>query len=599
MRAILKVRDLFAAPDIDPATHARAYDAIHQVRLVTALTMIALSWVLPRLPRRDRVVMTALVCLFYLPLALFLRRLSSKSDRLPARMLAALSSLATLGLFSFLMPETIRVPALLGYGLVIAIHTLMGGVGVGLVMVPASVGMVVATESFVPAQARLSPFEITSFGVVLAGLALVLHGSIRQRQMSAFRLSRLLDALGALSSHPELAETLESVAAAAKEAVGATFVAALLKDSDRLKSGAVVGVEADAMDDTAGMTQAALAFPDRSPSGTALNTGELVVVQDIATDEKFSSWAGAAKTYGFQSMVVVPLLSDGEAIGVLNAYFSRKHAVHPEDIELLSAFAAKASILISRAIVYERQKQTAIELKEAGDLKSEFIATVSHELRTPLTITNGMLETVVSRGDQLSEETRREFLGRSLAAANQMHRMIEQLLVFSGVESGSLTVDLEDSSLCKEVQEFLRDFRVMPQDHLLEVDVPSDIYVSINRDAFSHILSNLLSNAAKYSAPGSPIRLTAACENGTAVVSIRDQGNGIQTSELPLIFEPFYRGGGVGVRPGGAGVGLAVVRRYVALMGGKAWVDSEVGVGSTFSFTLKSRAASGLNAKAS
>jgi signal transduction histidine kinase len=117
------------------------------------------------------------------------------------------------------------------------------------------------------------------------------------------------------------------------------------------------------------------------------------------------------------------------------------------------------------------------------------------------------------------------------------------------------------------------------------IDVPADLAVRADKRGFERILVNLLSNAAKYSPEGSPIRVSATTDNGDATVAVHDEGIGIPVEEQPLVFERFYRGSSV---PGkrGTGVGLSIVRRYVELLGGEVSVESQPGRGSRFQFTL-------------
>jgi signal transduction histidine kinase len=265
---------------------------------------------------------------------------------------------------------------------------------------------------------------------------------------------------------------------------------------------------------------------------------------------------------------------------------------------LLSPLTIESETIVSAAIrdVTERKKtEEALQrartieretdrLRELDQLKDEFLSTVSHELRTPLTVILGLAE--VLRGPAAAErEDRTELLERIFTNASDMRRMVEQLLDYSRLEAGKVTLEIRPLPLRDAILRCVDHAHGILGARRSAVDVPEGTKVQADEHGFERILSNLLTNAAAYSPEHSTVRVTATAENGIATISVQDEGVGIPAAEQSRIFERFYRGSQRS-RGRGTGVGLAVVCRYVELLGGGVSVESELGRGSTFAFTL-------------
>ncbi|MCS7220761.1 MAG: ATP-binding protein [Anaerolineae bacterium] len=252
------------------------------------------------------------------------------------------------------------------------------------------------------------------------------------------------------------------------------------------------------------------------------------------------------------------------------------------------------------SIVAEREGQPSFlctlrdisESKKLEKLKSDFIASVSHELRSPLTIIYGY--------SQILERTLKdeELLYYATAISDEsrhLSRLVEDLLDFSRIEAGRLRLNLEWCDLSQIILETVKIFEGYSQKHPIRLNLASSaLPIRADPARIRQVLTNLLNNAIKYSPEGSPIEVTLttglASEKGqaekTARVSVRDEGPGIAPEHHQRIFERFYRvnpslAGGEGV-----GLGLAISKAIVEGHGGKIWVESEPGKGSTFYFTL-------------
>jgi PAS domain S-box-containing protein len=242
-----------------------------------------------------------------------------------------------------------------------------------------------------------------------------------------------------------------------------------------------------------------------------------------------------------------------------------------------------AEAKLQRALATERGATE--RLRELDRLKDEFLSTVSHELRTPLTVICALTE-VLGGGFALGDrEDQADLLERISRNATEMSGMIEQLLDYSRLEAGEVRLEvgalsLQDVALrCVDLAQNAIGARE------ISVEVPDDLKLQADDRAFKRILVNLLTNAAKYSPEDSAIRVTARAENGEATIAVQDEGVGIPVAQQARVFERFYQGPVVSGQRG-TGIGLSIVRRYVELLGGSVWLESEVGRGSTFSFRL-------------
>ena len=233
----------------------------------------------------------------------------------------------------------------------------------------------------------------------------------------------------------------------------------------------------------------------------------------------------------------------------------------------------------------EHEHAVADKLAEADQQKSEFLALVSHELRTPLTAVKGFVDTVLLHWERLPDDRRRELLTRASSNADELGRLVRQLMEFGRTESGPIQITPDKLDVAAAVDLALLGIAPVTAGHRLEVDVPDGLVVDADADAFNHVLVNLLTNAMKFSPPGSLVVVGAHRADGEVVVSVADQGPGIAPDEQDRIFDRFYQSrNGNHIR--GTGIGLTIAQRFTAQHGGRIWVDSEPGRGATFSFTM-------------
>lgn len=233
----------------------------------------------------------------------------------------------------------------------------------------------------------------------------------------------------------------------------------------------------------------------------------------------------------------------------------------------------------------DQDRDEMSRLREADRLKDQFLATVSHELRTPLTAVRGFGSVLRQQWRRLGDAERDQLLERIVANAASMETMIEQLLDFSRLQAGRVQVELEPLALDEVVTEMVDSLDLHLQDHDVVIET-NDLRVLGDRYAFGHVLRNLLTNAAKYSSAGTRIEVEAERLGDTVHLHVRDQGIGIAPEDQRRVFQSFFQSAPALADRRGTGVGLNVARRYAQLQSGGLDLESELGVGTTFTFTL-------------
>ena len=214
----------------------------------------------------------------------------------------------------------------------------------------------------------------------------------------------------------------------------------------------------------------------------------------------------------------------------------------------------------------------------------EVISTVSHELRSPLTSVKGYTSLLLNRWDRLGEDQKRMMLEQVHHDADRVTRLVTELLDISRLESGRLVLRRQMVDLLPLVTGVLEKVRMMENRLVATVDFPEDFpQVYADPDKIEQVLTNLVENAAKYADPQS-LQVTAVLLNGQVTVAVADSGEGIPVSDLPRVFTKFFRR--AETRPTGSGLGLWISRGLVEAHGGRLIVESEVGQGSVFRFSL-------------
>lgn len=228
------------------------------------------------------------------------------------------------------------------------------------------------------------------------------------------------------------------------------------------------------------------------------------------------------------------------------------------------------------------------ELRRLEDVRRDFVANASHELKTPLTAIRGYSETLLN--DDLPPETRRRFTETLSANVSRLQNILDDLLDLSRIESGGWILEYEVMHLADVIEDAWQPLAAMAAEKevRLEVDIRKDAqHIVADRAAIRQILSNLLSNAARYSPSGGATVVRASRSRNNVHIEVSDSGSGVPEAHLTRIFERFYRVDPARSRSdGGTGLGLAIVRHLVEQHGGRVWAESALGQGTTIHFVL-------------
>jgi len=289
---------------------------------------------------------------------------------------------------------------------------------------------------------------------------------------------------------------------------------------------------------------------------------------------------------GFRGLLAVPLVREDRIVGCLVVRRRVPGAFAPATVELLRTFAAQSALAIQNARLFREIADKSRELEIASRHKSEFLANMSHELRTPLNAIIGFSE-ILLEDERSPDDT--DALERILRAARHLLALISDILDVAKIEAGRMELDLGDVDVPAAIAAALALVEPRAARRRIAVERAVDAGVGTVR-ADEHkvrqVLLNLLSNAVKFTPDGGRIEVRARVAAGVVEIAVCDTGVGIAAEDHAAVFDEFRQVGRHGTINEGTGLGLALARRFVELHGGRIWVESQLGVGSTFTFTL-------------
>ncbi|UQA59096.1 ATP-binding protein [Polyangium aurulentum] len=354
--------------------------------------------------------------------------------------------------------------------------------------------------------------------------------------------------------------------------------AILLREGDRLYLRAASGLE------------------DEAAQGFSLRIGE-GFAGTIAAERKPMQLACAAtdplvvspifKQKGVRALYGVPLLDGDDVIGVAHIGSLGAAEFSQQDKALFSALAARATAAIHQHVLRDRAER-AVRARDRA------MAIVSHDLRNLLSV-NEMATTLLMRSPcpEGDGEARQKLLARIARANEGMRRIIGDLLDLGSIDAGALSMDVKEHEARALVSDAASTFRDMAVEKSIRLttDAAEATAVRCDRGRVMQVFSNLVGNALKFTAAGGHVELSARREGERVIFSVRDDGPGIAEDDLTSIFEPYRQARGDAARQKeGVGLGLAIAQGIVEAHGGKIWVVSEVGKGSTFLFSLPTAA---------
>jgi signal transduction histidine kinase/HAMP domain-containing protein len=294
-----------------------------------------------------------------------------------------------------------------------------------------------------------------------------------------------------------------------------------------------------------------------------------------------------------KAFLVSPMIARGRTVGVLSADNRVSRApIAAHTVDLLHSFAAQAAVAVENARLFQEIQEKSQQLEVASKHKSQFLANMSHELRTPMNAVLGYTDLILDNIFGDVPEAIRDTLERVKANGHHLLGLINDVLDLSKIEAGQLTLSLGDYSMGEVVHAVVSAVDSLAAEKKLELKatVPADLPPGRGDERrITQVLLNLAGNAIKFTDEGE-VSIRARISDGAFVVSVSDTGPGISEADQQTIFEEFQQADSSSTRKkGGTGLGLSISRRIVELHGGRLWVKSTPGHGSTFSFTLPIR----------
>jgi len=292
---------------------------------------------------------------------------------------------------------------------------------------------------------------------------------------------------------------------------------------------------------------------------------------------------------GWRSVLAVPMLRGEKILGVL-VIRRRSTGTFPPDVtELLQTFASQSALAIVNARLFRELQTKTRELEIAGRHKSEFLASMSHELRTPLNAVIGFSEVLLDRMFGEINERQDEYLHDIRNSGRHLLELLNEILDLSKVEAGQMVLEPSTFIVGSAVDYTLTMVRERATQHAITVtvDVADDIgTIEADELRFKQVVLNLMSNAVKFTPDGGSVSVRAYREGTDLMVTVTDTGIGVPPEDQERIFESFQQGRRGAPKEEGTGLGLTLSRRFVGLWGGRMWLESTPGVGSTFGFSV-------------
>jgi K+-sensing histidine kinase KdpD len=410
------------------------------------------------------------------------------------------------------------------------------------------------------------------------------HRETERERALTRRLRELNNLFQKLNTTLDLAETLQTVAEAPAALLGAgpTAIALLDEEGNQLSIAAVVGMDLAHF----GETRWTLEDPLFS---AALRRGEPYVLDQPAAYVQALPPAVQADpaVAGLSQAIMVPLTFNRAPLGLLAVAYGQEHPFEDGDLAFLKALAQEASLAIRNAGLYQREREQVARLQALDRLQDGFVSSVSHELQTPLTCIRTSVDLLQATGAGLSAD-QADLLATVCHHVGRLEGLVADLLQVTKLEARRVTLAPQPTDLRLLIDRVVEALRPLTEPKALAVRTgypPDASLVDVDRRRIEEVLTNLLENAIRFSPRRGAIEIHLAESDGQARVAIADHGPGIAPEHHAHLFDRFYVVGD-GRGRGGVGLGLFIAQQIVQLHGGRIWVESEPGAGSTFYFSL-------------
>src|SRR5450631_810967 len=420
-----------------------------------------------------------------------------------------------------------------------------------------------------------------------AGLERKVDERTQQLKNTLDQQTAISEILRVISSSPtDVQPVLDAIADRAVHLCDAATASIYLTDGDTLRhvvsKGAVPG-DAAAIE--------SLPINRESTSGRALLEHKTIHVPDILAEaSEYPLGAEISKLSGHRTMLVTPLYREGQPFGTILLRRKEVRPFNEREIALLKTFGDQAAIAIENVRLFREIQDKSQQLEVANKHKSEFLANMSHELRTPLNAIIGFSEVLLERLFGELNAKQDDYLKDIFASGKHLLGLINDILDLSKVEAGRMELETSTFDLASAVSNAMTLVRERAQRHGIALGQQLDpklVEITADERKFKQILLNLLSNAVKFTPDNGRIDVTARLDGADVQVAVHDTGIGIAPEDQAAVFEEFRQvGRNYTSKQEGTGLGLALTKRFVELHGGRIWLESEPGKGSTFTFTI-------------
>jgi signal transduction histidine kinase len=395
-------------------------------------------------------------------------------------------------------------------------------------------------------------------------------------------------------SRGDLEAVFKSILANAVRLCGSSYGALWLREENKFRSAAFHGDLPQAYTGAAQWRVGALIEPPAElPIAQATKTGKPFQYADLRLSHSYQTRyplaVSAVDVAGILAILAVPMVRNGVSIGVIAVYRKEPGVFSDGQIELVSDFAAQAVIAIENTRLFNEIQEKSRQLAEASQHKSQFLASMSHELRTPLNAILGYTELISDGIYGAPPEKMQAVLKRVESNGQHLFGLINAVLDLSKIEAGQLTLDLAEYSLQIVAQTVYNAVEPLALDKKLgfRADIEADLPPGRGDERrLTQVLLNLVGNAVKFTDAGEVV-INAGTKNSDFHLSVRDTGPGISAADQARLFQEFQQAENPKIRKKeGTGLGLAISKRIIEMHGGRIWIESQLGQGSTFFVTI-------------
>jgi signal transduction histidine kinase/DNA-binding response OmpR family regulator len=412
--------------------------------------------------------------------------------------------------------------------------------------------------------------------------------ALENRQVELSQKIGQLEALGeigqAVSSSLDLDEVLDRIVTHAVQLSGTDGGSIFELSGNRFQVRTAYGTGADMLDRLRNtpIDVASTLVGRAATEGRPLQVPDL---RDVPLDPHLQVLYDA----GWRSLIAVPMVREDNILGALVVRRRTPGGFSEETCELLQTFASQSAMALINARLFRELEHKSSELEAASRHKSEFLASMSHELRTPLNAVIGFSEVLLERMFGGLNDRQEEYLRDIRDSGRHLLELLNDILDLSKVEAGRMHLERSTFSVADVLESCLAQIRAraVQKGVGLRHDVAADVGVLESDELrFKQVVLNLLSNAVKFTGAGGTVTAQVTRDGSALTVAVTDTGIGIAPEDRDRIFESFQQGGRGPAQQEGTGLGLTLSKRIVELFGGQMWLDSEVGAGSTFGFTV-------------